>query len=262
MQSPAYFFRLDGSRFRATPHTSGAWSETEQHIAPMTGLLVHEIERAVGDDGLVLGRLTLDILGVVEVDEFEVAVELIRPGRTIALVEARATRAGRTVAIARAWRLVPGDTTAVTGGEPVATPSPAQVPPWDMTSVWPGGYIASLEVRREPDAEPGRALAWVRSPVELVAGEPVSDLARWVGLIDTANGLSVRESPQKWLFPNVDLTLHLHRQPVGRWVGFDAAVVFGAQGLGLTETVLHDETGPVGRLAQLLTVRARTDGPG
>jgi hypothetical protein len=32
-------------------------------------------------------------------------------------------------------------------------------------------------------------------------------------------------------------------------------VSFGAVGLGLTSTVLHDEQGPVGTMAQLLTVR-------
>jgi hypothetical protein len=258
MRPPAYFVRIDDHCFRATERTSGAWSESEQHIAPMTGLLVHEIERAVGDDGKVLARLVLDIHGVVEVDEFEMHVEVARPGRSIALVEARATRAGRTVATARAWRLSPADTRQVAGGTTTSIPGPDELPAWDMTSVWPGGYIASLDVRRAPDAAPGRAVAWVRSPVDLVAGEPAGDLARWVGLLDTANGLSVRESPREWLFPNVDLTLHLHRQPRGRWVGFDTSVTFGPGGLGLTETVLHDEDGPVGRLAQVLTLRPRS----
>jgi hypothetical protein len=255
MSTDAYFVRLDRQRFRATEHTGGAWTQGEQHIAPMAGLLLHETERLAGADGKVLGRLTLDILGVVGVDEFEVECEAVRPGRTISLLEARAVWAGRTVAVARTWRLSPADTAEVAGGAPAAIAGPETLPTWDMTSVWPGGYIASLDVRREPVAQPGRATAWVRSPVDLLADEPVSDLARWVGLLDTANGLSVRESPKEWLFPNLDLTLHLHRTPVGRWVGFDTTVVFGDGGLGLTETVLHDVAGPVGRLAQVLTVR-------
>jgi hypothetical protein len=188
----AYFVRRDETLFTATGHTSGAWSEKEQHIAPMAGLLVHEIERAVGDDGKVLARFGLDILGVVDVADFEVGVEVVRPGRTIALVEARVTREHRTVAVARAWRLARFDSVAVAGGEPDPLPGPDDVPAWDMTSVWPGGYIASLDVRRAEDATPGRATAWVRTPVALVEGEPVSDVARWVGLVDTANGLSVR----------------------------------------------------------------------
>ena len=55
--------------------------------------------------------------------------------------------------------------------------------------------------------------------------------------------------------PDVDLTTHLHQQPAGRWVGLDSTVVFGPDGAGLTTTVLHDLTGPVGRAGRLLTVR-------
>ena len=57
------------------------------------------------------------------------------------------------------------------------------------------------------------------------------------------------------MFPNVDLTIHLHRQPAGRWVGLDTTVVFGPTGQGITSTVLHDLAGPVGHAQQMLTVR-------
>jgi len=251
----AYFQRIDHHRFRATARTSGAWAEAEQHIAPMIGLIVHEVERAIGDDGKVLGRLSVDILGVIAVDEFVLVVEPMRAGRTIALTEARVMQAGRTIAVARAWRLSPFDSQDVAGGDADALPGPDDLPPWDISSVWPGGYIGSLEVRRAADSPPGRAVAWVRTPIDLVADEPASELARWIGLVDTANGLSVRAAPTEWLFPNVDLTTHLHRIPCGPWVGFDTTVTFGASGLGLTSTVLHDLDGPVGHAAQQLTIR-------
>lgn len=73
--------------------------------------------------------------------------------------------------------------------------------------------------------------------------------------MDTANGIAVRRSPREWMFPNVDLTIHLHRQPTGDWVGLDTTVIFGAGGHGLTSTVLHDVLGPVGQASQTLTVR-------
>jgi hypothetical protein len=56
-------------------------------------------------------------------------------------------------------------------------------------------------------------------------------------------------------FPNVDLTAHLVRSPEPGWLGFDTTVTFGPTGHGLTSSVLHDEHGPVGTLAQSLTVR-------
>jgi hypothetical protein len=259
----AYFERLGSGGFRATEHTSGAWSVTEQHVSPLIGLLVHEIERFVAaragdqgrDDDLALGRLTVDILGVVPIAEFDVRVEVVRAGRTIELLEAVAVSAGRAALRARAWRLVRHDTSAVAGGEPAPLPPPDGLPSWRMSSVWPGGYIAGVEVRPVGEPGPGRATAWLRTPVALVADEPVSDLARYVGLVDTANGIAVRQSPTAWMFPNLDLTIHLHRQPEGDWIGLDTTVVFGPEGHGLTTTVLHDLSGPVGRAEQLLTVR-------
>ncbi len=104
----------------------------------------------------------------------------------------------------------------------------------------------------------GAATVWLATPVALVADEPVSELARFVGLVDTANGIAVRRSPRGWMFPNVDLTTHLHRQPAGRWEGLATTVVFGPDGAGLTTTVLHDLTGPAGRAGQPLTVRPLT----
>jgi len=124
-----------------------------------------------------------------------------------------------------------------------------------MTSLWPGGYIASLDVRALTPPEPGRATAWVHTPLQLVDAEPSSDLARFIALVDTANGIAVRHSPQDWMFPNVDLTVHLHRQPTGSWVGLDTTVIFGPAGHGMTSTVLHDILGPVGQAAQTLTLR-------
>ncbi|MFN7242916.1 MAG: thioesterase family protein, partial [Dietzia cercidiphylli] len=60
--------------------------------------------------------------------------------------------------------------------------------------------------------------------------------------------------------PNIDLTAHLFREPRGEWVGFDTRVSFGPGGLGLTSSTLHDESGPIGTLAQTLTVRPVTPG--
>lgn len=259
----AYFVPTGPGRYRPTVHTGGAWTEAEQHISPMGGLVVHAIDEHVAaatggaGDGRVLARLSLDILGVVAIEEFEVAVRTVRPGRTIELVEALVTSGGRDVVLARAWRLAAGDSSSVAGGAPAPIAAPDELPRWPMTDVWPGGYIASLDVRRSAEARPGRATAWVSSRVALVEGVEVGPLASYVALVDTANGICVRASTDAWLFPNVDLTLHLHRQPVAGPVGLDTTVVLGAGGTGLTETVLHDVRGPVGRAAQVLTVRPR-----
>jgi hypothetical protein len=253
-----YFCRLDEHRFASTEAVGGAWDTREQHIAPALGLLAHAVEqdrdRRRGD-GLLVGRLSYDILGTVPVAPVEVTVELLRPGRTIELVGAALHHGGRDVVRLRAWLVQRHDTTEVAGTPLDPMPPPADLQPWDATTLWPGGFIASADVRRDQHA-PGRARFWVRTRTPLL-DEPTSDLARLAGLLDIANGMTVRAAPDEVLFPNLDLTAHLFREPRGEWVGFDTRVSFGGTGLGLTSSVIHDLDGPVGTLAQSLTVRPR-----
>lgn len=255
----AYFQRIDEHRYHPTEHAGGAWSPGEIHFSPLGGLIVHAVERYLAErpgPGMLLSRVTFDILGFLAADECEIHVETIRPGRTIQLLEATVLIAGRTAVRARAWFLSPFDTAAVAGGGPDRLPPPESVDTWPMTSVWMGGYVASLDVRAVTPPQPGRATVWISTDVALVAGETAGPLASWIKLVDTANGIAVRQPPGKeWMFPNVDLSIHLHRQPEGRWTGLDTTVTFGAAGVGVTSTVLHDVAGPVGYAHQALTIR-------
>ncbi|NLU68313.1 acyl-CoA thioesterase domain-containing protein [Streptomyces sp. HNM0574] len=253
----AYFERVGASVFRPTRHVGGAWDPEEQHIGPALGLLAHLVEQdrdARRDDGLHIGRLSYDIHGRVPLEDVESGVRVARAGRTVELVEAELAHAGRTVVAVRAWLMRPGDSGAVEGTGLPGIPGPESMKPWDPSTVWPGGFVASAEVRRDRTG-PGRAAFWIRTEHQLVAGEPVGPLAGAATLFDLANGMAVRADPQDLAFPNLDLTAHLFRQPRGAWTGFDTTVSFGPTGLGLTSSTLHDQHGPLGTLAQSLTLR-------
>lgn len=260
MTAMAYFERLGESTFRATDHVSGAWRLEEQHIAPALGLLAHLVELDHGarrpGDPLVLTRLSYDILGTMAVDVVETSVTVVRSGRTIELVEARMGEGGRDAVILRAWLQDTRDTADIAGADLDPLPSPGELPAWDAPGFWPGGFIASVEVRRALE-QPGRGRVWVRTDVPLLADEHVSDVARYAGLLDIANGMSTRVNPRDVAFPNLDLTAHFFRQPAGDWLGLDTSVSFGENGIGLTSSILHDEHGPLGTLAQILTIRPR-----
>lgn len=254
----AYFERVGQSVWRPTVHAGGAWNDDEIHFSPLGGLIVHAIDQhraTSAADGKQLARISFDILGFLASSDCEIAVETTRPGRTIELVEATVTIAGRAAVRARAWFIAAADTAAVAGGAPDPLPAPESCDVWPMASGWPGGYVASLEVRTVAPPQPGRATAWLRSATTLVADERVSAQAGFVALVDTANGVAVRQPPTQWSFPNLDLTVHFYRQPAGPWVGLDTTATFGPTGLGLTSSALHDENGPVGRAEQVLTVR-------
>lgn len=251
----AYYQPMPDGTFQPTLHAQGSWQEIEQHMAPVSGLIAHCLETFNPREDLQLSRVTYEILGVIPAGPTTVACRTIRPGRTIELDEAVCSVGGTPVVRATGWRLSRQDTREVAGGWPPALPDPGSLPRWDGTSVWGGGYIASLEFRAAPGNEPGRGVMWIRTDKELIAGVPSSSIARYMGLVDTANGIATRAHPTEWMFPNTDLTIHLHRTPRAGWVGLDTEVVFGESGVGLTSSVLHDEAGAVGRSEQILTVR-------
>lgn len=255
----SYFERVGANRYRPTADAAGAWKDGEIHFSPLGGLIVHAIDlhRAArnGTTGMVLARISFDILGFLAADVCEVRVETIRPGRTIELIEATVVINGRPAVLARAWFTITVDTAEVAGGAPASLSLPGPEHRWPMTETWPGGYVASLEMRAAEPPRPGRVTAWLCTDRQLVAGESASAHASFIALVDTANGVAVRRSPREWMFPNLDLTIHLHRQPARGWVGLDTTVTFGSTGQGLTSTALHDEIGPVGRAEQTLTVR-------
>jgi len=253
---PYYLSRGEG-RYESTIHAQGAWNPREQHMAPVSGLLAHCLERFLPRPELRIARISFDILGLIPGGGFEVVTTMLRPGRTIELVQAEMVAEGRTAVRATAWRLQRSDTSAIAAVEDERMPGPDEAEQAGM-SEWPGGYIRSIEARVLPAHTPGRGLGWIRTRHPLVEGEPFSGFARLVGLVDTSNGIAPRvmPGPGGHAFPNVDLQVHLYREPDGGWLGLQNSVSFGADGIGLTSTVLHDTAGPFGRAEQILTLRS------
>jgi hypothetical protein len=103
----------------------------------------------------------------------------------------------------------------------------------------------------------GPATVWMRMRHPLVAGEQPTPLQRVLTAADSGNGVSATLDLGRYIFINVDLTVHLHRRPVGEWVCLEAITLPEPNGVGLADTGLHDERGPLGRALQTLLVRER-----
>lgn len=254
----AYFVPVGPDTYLPTEHVGGAWSDDELHISPVGALLVHHLERwraEHSDSDKLLGRISIDILGKLGRGEIALSTRMLRPGRTIELLETTAVIAGRETLRARSWAMSAGESAQVAGTELPPMPGPDGLPERSMAEVWTGGFIRSISLRDAEPPRPGCARSWVRAEHPLVEGEGASPLASFLIPVDAANGIGVREHPREWMFPNLDLTIHLLRQPTGRWVGLDTTVSFGPAGQGLTSSILHDADGPVGSVQQVLTVR-------
>lgn len=256
-QTQAYYRRLGGNVYESTIHAQGAWNDHEQHMAPVAGLMVRALEQFQPREGMRLTRFSFDILGLIPAGEFSLETSVLRPGRTIELLQTELVAGGRTSVRVTAWRMLTLDTTAVQALEDEPFPSLAESESWHGLNIWPGGFIASLEGRTVDGHRPGRGRAWLRTPHGMVDGEPTSPLVRLLGLVDSANGIAARVPPGagSYMFPNVDLSVHVYREPAGEWLGLDSRVTFAGDGIGLTSSVLHDVNGPFGRSEQILTVR-------
>ncbi|WP_309126688.1 thioesterase family protein [Kocuria sp.] len=251
----AYFVRLDGTRFRSTLHSQGAWNDAEQHMAAASGLLAHAVDVDHPREDVLPARFSYDILGFIPGGEVEVRTRVLRPGRTIELLEATMSHGGRSCIRLTVWRLLRGETSEAAGTLRPAMPPVSDAVPTHMGDRWGGGYIGSIEARTVREHRPGSAAMWLRAPHAVVDGEEASVTARFLAAVDAANGIAVRVGPDELAFPNVDLSVHLVRDPVSPWVGLDTHVTFGPTGVGLTESALHDEAGYLGQVAQALTVR-------
>ena len=252
----AFFERTEADRYVSQEHTRGPWSEHSQHAGPPAALLGSVVQRELGG---FLARITFEILRPVPIAELTTRVEVVRPGRRVALAEGILAADDGPVLLARAWHI---RTDAIDLPEHVRPDGPAPVPPAGgevkpfFGVPWDVGYHTAMEYRfvRGGFTEPGAAFAWMRPRIPVVAGEDVTPLQRVLVAADSGNGISAALPPREWLFINTDLTVHLHREPRGTWVGLDADTTLEDQGTGLATSVIVDEDGPIGRGLQSLFV--------
>jgi Thioesterase-like superfamily len=105
----------------------------------------------------------------------------------------------------------------------------------------------------------GPTAVWLRPRVPLVAGEETSPLEALVIAADSASGVALVVPFETATFVNGDLTIALHRTPVGEWVCLDAATTGEPHGVGLTRARLWDARGVVGWSLQTLLLEGRGD---
>jgi hypothetical protein len=168
---------------------------------------------------------------------------------------------GKELVRAQGWRLRTADVAfEEPPGLPAAPPGPDRGEPGEFFHTgYDVGYHSAMEYRfvRGAFMEAGPATVWMRMGVPLILGEDPSPLQRVLVAADSGNGVSAALDWRRYLFINVDLTVHLHRMPAGEWVCLEALTLPERNGIGVADTGLFDEGGPIGRAAQTLLVDER-----
>jgi hypothetical protein len=261
-------FRREGERLLPTGLARGPWEPQALHGGAPAALLAAAFERLEPGAELRVARLGFEFLRPVPMAPLALSLRIVRPGRRVQELagELVAQAGGEPQPVVRASALRVQD---VPAGVPAAAPrgvSPLPPPErcepvrfaLDDDATSESFAAGAMEMRADGDPRRlGPAHVWMRLRTPLVAGEPLTPLARLAATADFGNGVGAALPFDRFLFINADLGVHLWRPPRGDWIGLDAQTVIEPGGTGLAESVLHDEAGPVGRAFQTLVVHPR-----
>ncbi len=264
MEPKSFFTTPDGDWFQPTPYARGPWDPHACHAGPPTGLLARASELAVPNQDLV--RLTVDLVRPIPFTGFRIATEVTRSGRTVSTTRMRLldgddneviTAAGMHLQAAPVPMNLPTTPYAQPDlGESVIGPFPIGRAAHDETL-----FTDAVEVRYPPN-EPtgvGPKRMWMRT-VPLLDDEEPSPFQRICPLSDCGNAVSRNANPDEgYRFMNTDLTIMLHRKPVGDWLGMDSVSRWEPTGHGISDSLLFDQHGAVGRALQTLIIHAAVD---
>lgn len=261
MTTPLHFYELREGAYHPTKSTVGPWDPGLSHGGPPAALLGTLLDREGARDGTRIAHFSMDFLGPVPVAPLTVSTKTVRPGKKIELSEAFADAGGKRLLRAAAWRVLEeaGRTPDVNLTAPVP-PRPKESASTFFPDVHDFGYAHALEWRFAEGGfdKLGPSTVWSRLLVDVVAGEPVSPLARVLAMVDSANGVSAELPVRDYLFVPVNLTVSLWRPPHGDWFAMRAKTFLASGGGGLTRAWIFDERGPIGEAVQTLYVEKRT----
>jgi hypothetical protein len=258
----AVFLQTGENDFVATEIARGPWDPNAQHGGAPASLLAHAFERLPGEDGLVIARITYEFMRPVPLGPLTVRAGVSRPGRRVQLLEA-SIFAHDDVEVVRARALQIQRAQGV----------PPEVFPVDAVPAGPERGVANdypatgtrlfaidgVEIRFVAGKfmDPGPSSAWFRLRVPVIESLDPTPLQRLTAAADFGNGISTPLPWDGYLFINPDLTLFVEREPVGEWICLESSTRIAAGGVGLSESVLYDERGRVGRAVQSLLIARR-----
>lgn len=263
MNAPAALFLPDGGHFVSTELTRGPWSPDAQHGGAPAALLARCVTIFDGGEEMFVARLTVELLRPVPLTTLRVHCSFERPGKKVQLVRAALFAGEGEVARATALRIRRKEVTVSVVADDLRAPPPpnqgrSPIPAWLEATA--GGVAFHRDAVEHcfvagSFEEPGPSQDWIRLRQPVVAGEDILPLSRVAAAADFGNGISrIIDREDGYLFINPDLTIYVHRLPRGDWVCLDARSHVQAHGVGMAESRLWDEHGPIGRSVQSLLI--------
>ncbi len=242
------FFTPDGDLFQPTDVCRGPWDHNSLHGRVIAALMAHDIETKYIDPAFHPSRLTVDLYRMPPFAPVKVESHVVRDGNRIRIVDSEFSSEGVSLARAscvllrrtdnpegRVWSEPDWDAPAPETIEPAPPPANGRDPMWESRTIGDRGFGTHSQRRM-----------WMREVRPLITGVELTPFLRAASACDFSNPFA-NSSDQGLQFVNVDITLYLHRLPVGEWVGFEVASHHSAEGIAVGECAMYDTTGAIGR---------------
>lgn len=201
-----------------------------------------------------MSRITFEILRRIPKKPVRIRTEILRGGKRVQLIKGELIdENGTTYLTAHSWLIrIDRDVSPIVPS--VLTPPPPvdDCPQFTVQISDSPDIFDAMELRAAhgtPFAGTP-ASAWIRPKVPLVAGVSVSPYSAVPFAADSANGIAQIAPFGELIAINTDLTVYFARAPEGEWLAIEAATISYGLGLGITDTLVYDASGFVGRSNQ------------
>jgi hypothetical protein len=270
----AFFKRDDEDRniYHPTRFARGPWDPKTLHGRVLSGLVAFEVEtNCLSDeeiDNFQTARITVDLFRPPPMSPLTVTSETIRSGRRIKVIDVNiaASIEGRGVMDVARGSVVMLKRSENPNGEIWTPPAwgiqaphedrpppdtvikdpdnTAALPIWETVNV--GQDSSMVYDHKYPFYRDfGIRRAWVRETFSFISGEPTSQLVRVAQVSDFANGFT-NSGTRGLNYINADVTLYLHRVPVGTWIGTETSYQGVDKGVSVGTMALYDKFGRIG----------------
>jgi Thioesterase-like superfamily len=255
---PAFYARVDRG-FAPQAEASGPWLEGTQNGAAVGGLLATLAESVEAPAQSLPLSLHIEFLRPVPMQTLEPAIEVLRSGKRLQVIRVAIAAGGKAAVVATLVRLRPGSGPTLPVAQFEGVSKPESLPRERGDS--PFFSIVDCRIDRGGFDQPGPGAAWLRTTGQIVSGLAPSPFASAVLLADCGSGLSSLVRRQKWDYPNVTLSLHLHRALEPGWLHLDAQTHASAAGVAQVSGILSDRLGQAGHTHQTLCLAPRRGNP-
>ena len=251
-------FTRDGDYFIPTDRARGPWTFDSLHGSPVAALIAYCVEQRLLESGtasteagdLRIARQTIDLFRRVPYGPLSVEVQQIREGRRVAVFQSRLSCEGKLLTQATTLCLRANENLGSVGAEhatePPAPPDEATPNRVDRIGNRWVSYPGTLEMRHVvPPGGSQPPVVWMRTDARVVAETPLTPAVRAAGIADFVSPFANMQ-PGRSGYVNADITMHLHRPPIGDWHFLRIVSRGAADGVATAQAVLGDRAGAYG----------------